>query len=71
MARKRLDEGLAWFDKALAADGGSDIVRGNAYFQAGLLAFWPGLRRALLGAHGQALAIGRRTGQPDRHRPWP
>jgi len=64
MARKRLDEGLAWFDKALAADGGSDVVRGNAYFQAGLLAFWPGYDERSSELHGQALAIGRRTGNP-------
>jgi tetratricopeptide (TPR) repeat protein len=64
MARKRLDEGLAWFDTALAADGGSDIVRGNAYFQAGLLAFWPGYDERSSELHGQALAIGRRTGNP-------
>jgi tetratricopeptide (TPR) repeat protein len=64
MARKRLDEGLAWFDKALAAEGGSDLLRGNAYFQAGLLAFWPGYDERSAELHGQALAIGRRTGDP-------
>jgi non-specific serine/threonine protein kinase len=64
MARKRLDEGLGWFDKALAAEGGSDVVRGNAYFQAGLLAFWPGYDERSAELHGQALAIGRRTGDP-------
>jgi tetratricopeptide (TPR) repeat protein len=64
MARKRLDEGLAWFDKALAAEGGTDAIRGNAYFQAGLLAFWPGYDERAAELHGQALAIGRRTGNP-------
>jgi tetratricopeptide (TPR) repeat protein len=64
MARKRLDEGNAWFDKVLAADGGGDLVRGNAYFQAGLLAFWPGDDQRASELHGQALAIGRRTGDP-------
>jgi tetratricopeptide (TPR) repeat protein len=64
MARKRLDEGLEWFDKVLAADGGSDTVRGNAYFQAGLLAFWPGYDERATELHHQALAIGRRTGDP-------
>jgi tetratricopeptide (TPR) repeat protein len=64
MARKRLNEGLEWFDKALAAEGGSDLTRGNAYFQAGLLAFWPGYDERSAEFHHQALAIGRRTGDP-------
>jgi tetratricopeptide (TPR) repeat protein len=62
MQRKRLQEGGSWFDKALAAEGGSDRNRGNAYFQAGLLAFWPGDDERASELHGQALAIGRRTG---------
>lgn len=64
MARQRLDEGLDWFDRVLAAPGGSDLVRGNAYFQAGLLAFWPGYDERSAALHGEALAIGRRTGDP-------
>jgi tetratricopeptide (TPR) repeat protein len=64
MARKRLDEGLAWFDKVLAAPGGTEITRGNAYFQAGLLAFWPGYDDRASEHHGAALAIGRQTGDP-------
>jgi tetratricopeptide (TPR) repeat protein len=64
MAHKRLDEGLAWFDKALAAEGGGDLTRGHAYFQAGLLAFWPGLDERASELHGKALAIGRQTGDP-------
>jgi tetratricopeptide (TPR) repeat protein len=64
MARKRLDEGLEWFDKALAAPGGRDLTRGNAYFQAGLLAFWPGYDERASELHGKALAIGRQTGDP-------
>jgi tetratricopeptide (TPR) repeat protein len=64
MQRNRLQEGEAWFDKALAVEGGSDRIRGNAYFQAGLLAFWPGDDERASELHGQALAIGRRTGDP-------
>jgi len=66
MARKRLDEGLAWFDKALAAPGGSDITRGNAYFQAGLLAFWPGHDERSSELHGKALwtPLAMATGAP-------
>jgi tetratricopeptide (TPR) repeat protein len=64
MAHKRLDEGLEWFDKALAGEGGPDITRGNAYFQAGLLAFWPGYDERSSELHGKALAIGRQTGDP-------
>jgi tetratricopeptide (TPR) repeat protein len=62
MQRQKLDEGLDWFDKALAADGGTDVVRGNACFQAGLLAFWPGYDERAAEYHHQALTIGRRTG---------
>jgi tetratricopeptide (TPR) repeat protein len=64
MAHKRLEEGLEWFDKALASDGGSELTRGNAYFQAGLLAFWPGYDERASELHGKALAIGRQTGDP-------
>jgi tetratricopeptide (TPR) repeat protein len=64
MARKRLDEGLGWFDKVLEAPGGTEITRGNAYFQAGLLAFWPGYDERASELHGKALAIGRQTGDP-------
>src|SRR5262245_42703706 len=62
MARKRLDEGLEWFDKVLGPDGGNDAIRGNACFQAGLLAFWPGYDERASEFHHQALTIGRRTG---------
>ncbi len=64
MARGRLAEGIEWFEKVLAAPGGSDLTRGNAYFQAGLLAFWPGDDERAAAFHGEALAIGRRTGDP-------
>ena len=64
MARGRLAEGIDWFEKVLAAPGGSDLTRGNAYFQAGLLAFWPGDDERASALHGEALAIGRRTGDP-------
>jgi len=64
MARGRLAEGIARFETVLAAPGGSDLTRGNAYFQAGLLAFWPGDDERAAAFHGEALAIGRRTGDP-------
>jgi tetratricopeptide (TPR) repeat protein len=64
MQRKRLEEGLEWFDKVLAAPGGGDLTRGSAYFQAGLLAFWPGEDERASAFHHEALAIGRRTGDP-------
>lgn len=64
MARGRLAEGIGWFEKVLATPGGNDITRGNAYFQAGLLAFWPGDDERAAAFHGEALAIGRRTGDP-------
>lgn len=42
IATKRLDEGLAWFDRALGLSGGGDAYRGRAFFDAGYLAFWKG-----------------------------
>src|SRR5688572_22450656 len=42
MATKRLDEGLTWFDQALALSGGDDAHRGRALFDSGYLAFWKG-----------------------------
>jgi tetratricopeptide (TPR) repeat protein len=62
MATKRLEEGSEWFDRVLNASGGQDSNRGEALFQAGLLAFWQGDddRAALL--HQRALDIGYRAG---------
>jgi len=64
MATKRLDEGSAWFDRTLASPGGEDAIRGQAYFQAGLLVFWTGRDDQSAALHNRALEIGRRLGDP-------
>jgi hypothetical protein len=58
-----LDEGLGWFDKALAAEGARTSFAATP-IPGGLLAFWPGYDERSAELHGQALAIGRRTGDP-------
>lgn len=62
MAVKRLQEGCDWFDHALALPGGSEAVRGNACFQAGLLATWRGDDELAVARHREAVAIGREHG---------
>src|SRR3989304_8141216 len=42
MATKRLDEGGAWFHRALALHGGDEAYRGRALFPAGVLGVWEG-----------------------------
>ena len=64
MARKRLDDGATWFDRAFALPGGDDIVRGRAYFQAGLLVFWTGDDARASALHNRAVELGRKTGDP-------
>jgi tetratricopeptide (TPR) repeat protein len=62
MATKRLEEGTEWFDRALTAPDGQAISRGEALFQAGLLAFWQGDDDRAARHHQHALAIGRQAG---------
>src|SRR5262245_42830013 len=64
MARKRLEEGSGWFDRAFAMPGGDEVLRGNAYFQAGLLIFWTGNDELASARHRRALEIGRAFGNP-------
>jgi non-specific serine/threonine protein kinase len=64
MATKRLDEGSAWFDKALALPGGGDAPRGRALFDAGYLAFWMGDDQRAASLQQRAVEIGRRTNHP-------
>src|SRR5438270_5147782 len=63
MATKRLEEGSEWSDRALASPDGTDAARGET-LQAGLLAFWRGDDDRAFALHHQALAIGRRIGDP-------
>jgi tetratricopeptide (TPR) repeat protein len=64
MATKRLDEGFAWFERALALPGGDDAYRGRALFDAGYLAFWKGDDERSSSLHHQALELGRQTNNP-------
>ena len=64
MATKRLDEGGAWLDKALAVPGSDDAHRGQAVFDAGYLAFWKGDDQRSSSLQNQALELGRRTHNP-------
>jgi non-specific serine/threonine protein kinase len=63
MATKRLEEGCAWFDRALAAPG-VDRHRGRALFDAGYLAFWKGDYEKSAALQSQAVEMGRSAGDP-------
>jgi hypothetical protein len=41
-ATRRLEDGTAWLERALALQGGDDGLRGRAYVEAGMLWFWRG-----------------------------
>ena len=64
MATKRLDEGSAWFDRALALPGGDDAHRGRALFDAGYLAFWKGDDERSSSLQNRALELGRQAKDP-------
>jgi tetratricopeptide (TPR) repeat protein len=64
MATKRLDEGSAWLDRALALPGGESAHLGRAAFDAGYLAFWKGNDERSAALQHRALEIGRRTNNP-------
>jgi non-specific serine/threonine protein kinase len=64
MATKRLEEGVAWFDRALTLPGGSDALRGRALFDAGYLRFWQGDDERSSSLQNQALELGRRAADP-------
>jgi tetratricopeptide (TPR) repeat protein len=62
MATKRLEDGTEWFDHALNAPSGQDINRGEAFFQAALLAFWQGDNDRASMLHNNSLDIGHQAG---------
>lgn len=64
MATKRLDEGCAWLDRALALPGGDDAHRGRALFDAGYLAFWKGDDERSSSLQNRAVELGRQTNHP-------
>jgi non-specific serine/threonine protein kinase len=61
MATKRLDEGLAWLDRALTLPNGADAYRGRALFDAGYLAFWKGDDERSSSLQNRALELGRQA----------
>ena len=63
-ATGRLEEGRALFDRALAAPATDEALRGRAFFDAGLLAFWQGDDDRARSLHEQSLEIGRRLADP-------
>lgn len=63
-ATKRIDEGDTWFERALAAPGGSALARGRALYEHGLLIFWAGHYERSGSLLAQALEVGRGTGDP-------
>lgn len=64
MSTNRLDEGLAWLDRALALSGGDDARRGRALFDADYLAFWKGDDERSSSLQHRAVEIGHRTNNP-------
>ena len=64
MATKRLAEGSAWFDQALALPDGDEAHRGRALFDAGYLAFWMGDDKRSSSLQNRAVELGRQTNNP-------
>jgi tetratricopeptide (TPR) repeat protein len=63
-ATARLEEGRATMDRALAAPATDERLRGRAFFEGGLLAFWQGDDERASSLHTQALELGRRLADP-------
>lgn len=64
LATKRLDEGLAWYNRVLTLPGGNDASRGRVLFDAGYVAFWQGNDERSAEFQNQALELGRRANDP-------
>jgi ribosomal protein L19 len=64
ITKQRFDEGAAWFDRALAAPGGDDRLRGKAILNAGFMPFWAGDDGRAADLFGRALEVGRRLDDP-------
>jgi tetratricopeptide (TPR) repeat protein len=60
----RISKGRAWLDRALLERTAEDVLRAEALFQAGLLAFWRGDDEATLALHQHSLGLARRLGEP-------
>src|SRR5437867_1392210 len=60
----RLEEGRALLERALTAPATDETLRGRAFFEAGLLAFWQGDDERARSLHAESLEIGRRLADP-------
>jgi tetratricopeptide (TPR) repeat protein len=60
--RQRFSEGAAWFERALASQGGDDRLRGSACINAGFMPFWMGEDDRAAARFADGLVIGRRLG---------
>ncbi|HEX4896793.1 MAG TPA: hypothetical protein VFV53_00380 [Candidatus Limnocylindrales bacterium] len=60
MTKQRFADGAAWFDRALGAPGGDNVLRGKACLYGGFMAFWMGDDATAADLFGRSLEIGRR-----------
>src|SRR5262245_34273761 len=64
MAAKQLEAGLTLLQHALELPGGDNDHRGRALFNVGYLQFWKGDYDESFASQTEAVAFGRRTGEP-------
>ena len=65
LATKRVDDGQAWLERALAGPGGSDDARARALHDRGYLAFFAGDYAVAELRFGEARDLAIRAGDPD------
>jgi tetratricopeptide (TPR) repeat protein len=65
IATKRIDEGDAWFDRALSAPQGTVLVLARAFHDHGYLVFWAGRYELAERRFRQSLALAEREGDPS------
>jgi non-specific serine/threonine protein kinase len=64
ITKQRFDEGAVWFDRALAAPGGDERLRGRALLHAGFMPFWMGDDERAAELFDRSLETGRRLEDP-------
>jgi non-specific serine/threonine protein kinase len=64
LTQKRLAEGSAWVEQALALPGGDDGRRGRSLFDAGYLAYYQGKVEQAWSLYAQSVAVGRHANNP-------
>jgi non-specific serine/threonine protein kinase len=62
ITKQRFEEGAVWFDRVLGSPGGDELLRGRAFLNGGMMAFWLGDDERASERFGQALETGRRLG---------